>query len=286
MDVNFVKIRDLILKPKKSKIDLEDFKILKNENKVSIEVYFHAILGKIVFHTHPTKLNSILCSTNAKLIIKKYFKSKNFIEYVKPGYELGIEIYKALQKEHQKSNIVFFLQNHGLIISGDNVNEIIKKSEEIENISEAYLKSMKQDLNIFKVPEILKIKQKIFKCTNPEVYKLIKKNLWIINQTATNPDTAVFCGPKIFIVNSNTFLDEIKIYSLNYNTFPKIYFYKNDLFFLSQNYKSSEVIEEILLSHLRILSKVGSGLKSLSKNELKDLFIRNDEKYRLNLITK
>ena len=57
-------------------------------------------------------------------------------------------------------------------------------------------------------------------------------------------------------------------------------------FFLSQNYKSSEVIEEIFLSHLRILSKVGNGLKSLSKNELKDLFIRNDEKYRLNLITK
>ena len=80
-------------------------------------------------------------------------------------------------------------------------------------------------------------------------------------------------------------LDEIKIYSLNYNTFPKIYFYKNDLFFLSQNYKSSEVIEEILLNHLRILSKV-EMVWSLSKNELKDLFIRNDEKYRLNLITK
>ena len=115
---------------------------------------------------------------------------------------------------------------------------------------------MKQDLNIFKVPEILKIKQKIFKCNNYEVYKLIKKNLWIINQTATNPDTAVFCGPKIFIVNSNTFLDEIKIYSLNYNTFPKIYFYKNDLFFLSQNYKSSEIIEEILLSHLKFCLKL------------------------------
>ena len=163
-------------------------------------------LGKIVFHTIQPKLNSILCSTNAKLIIKKYFKSKNFIEYVKPGYELGIEIYKVLQKEHQSLILIlsFFLQNHGLIISGDNVNEIIKKSEEIENTSEAYLKSMKQDLNIFKVLEILKIKQKIFKCTNPEVYKLIKKNLWIINQTATNPDTC-FCGPKIFIVNSNTF---------------------------------------------------------------------------------
>ena len=31
VDVNFVKIRNLILKPKKSKIDLEDFKILKNQ---------------------------------------------------------------------------------------------------------------------------------------------------------------------------------------------------------------------------------------------------------------
>ena len=43
-------------------------------------------------------LNSILASYNARSLVKSIFNSDNFIKYVKPGYELGLEIKIKLQK--------------------------------------------------------------------------------------------------------------------------------------------------------------------------------------------
>ena len=43
-------------------------------------------------------LNSILASYNARSLVKSIFNSDNFIKYVKPGYELGLEIKIKLLK--------------------------------------------------------------------------------------------------------------------------------------------------------------------------------------------
>ena len=57
-------------------------------------------------------------------------------------------------------------------------------------------------------------------------------------------------------------------------------------YILTNNKKSLQMVEEVLLSHLQITSTVYKKLKPLSAKECKELTSRDDEKYRLNLISK
>ncbi len=288
VDVYYKQINKKInIKNNYSKINLDDFKVEKVSSRVSIEVYFHAILDKIVLHTHPVMLNTILCSLNAKSLIKSIFGSKNFINYIKPGYQLGLEIQNRYIKNslNNDDNSEFYLQNHGLILSGNNVDEIIKRSEMIEKLSQKFLNSQKTKFKIFDIPRLIYSNLNIFLCKNEDINNFINTNFSLIKK-ATNPDTVIFCGPEIFFVNPNTFIHDIKLFFKNYKTIPKVYLYNKKFYILTENTKSKNAIEEVLLSHLKITSNIFFKIKSLSKIECQELLSRDDEKYRLNLISK
>lgn len=268
-------------------IDLDFYKVDNVKSKVSIEVYFHAILDKIVLHTHPVMLNSILASSKAKSLVKSIFKSENFIKYVKPGYELGLEIKNKVAKNllTKRDNSEFYLQNHGLILSGDNVDVIIKRSEEIEQLSQNFLNSLNNEFKIFNLPKLLGSKEILFLCNNQEINNFLN-NVSYIFKKATNPDTVIFCGPKIFNVVPNTIHQDLQFFIKNYNSIPKIFLHNKKFYILAKNHKILNVIEEVLLSHLQITSNVHGKFKPLSIKECKELTSRDDEKYRLNLISK
>lgn len=103
-------------------------------NRPSMETGFHAsIKDKVVVHTHPIHLNSILCSKEGKTLIKSLFQdlTYEFIEYVKPGANLTNSITK-------QKNIIF-LENHGLIVSANNAQEAFETTERINNRCKRWL---------------------------------------------------------------------------------------------------------------------------------------------------
>ena len=265
VDVYYKKISKQIRNKTDVGINLDSYKINKVKSKVSIEVYFHAILGKIVLHTHPVMLNSILASYNARSLVKSIFNSDNFIKYVKPGYELGLEIKNKIAKNSlsQQNNSEFYLQNHGLILTGDDVDAIIKRSEEIEMLSHNFLNFLKTKFKIFELPELLGSDEKLFKCNNNKINNFLNivPNIF---KKSTNPDTVIFCGPKIFNVIPNTIHYDLKTYIQNYNSKPKVFLYDKNFYILTNNKKSLQMVEEVLLSHLQITSTVYKKLKPLS----------------------
>jgi len=95
----------------------------------SVETSLHEIIQyKFVVHLHPTLINGILCSRNAKSLTQKLFgESVLFVTYTDPGYtlfkKLESEIISYREKFSHDPKIIF-LENHGSFVGADTTEEI------------------------------------------------------------------------------------------------------------------------------------------------------------------
>ena len=97
------------------------------DEKPSIEIGFHLKLPeKYIVHTHPVHLNAILCSNEAKDILRgQIFQDEpfEFVPYVTPGKELSDKILGSR---------MIFLENHGLITLSSDKNESESLTEYVD----------------------------------------------------------------------------------------------------------------------------------------------------------
>jgi len=115
----------------------------KDRNKrPSVETSLHeTIKFRFVVHLHPTLINGLLCSRNAKTLTQKLFGDKVlFVPYTDPGYilfkKLETDITDYRQKFSREPQIIF-LENHGVFVGADTTAEIkIIYEELISTISE------------------------------------------------------------------------------------------------------------------------------------------------------
>lgn len=100
----------------------------------SMETGFHAAISdSVVVHTHPIHLNVILCSKEARAVVRGLFKdmSYEFVEYTTPGSELTNRL-------HNLSGVIF-LENHGLIVSAKTADDAMRMTEDINNRCKRWL---------------------------------------------------------------------------------------------------------------------------------------------------
>lgn len=100
-------------------------------NRPSVETSLHELIQyRYVVHLHPTLINGVLCSRNAKSITTRLFgDSVLFVPYTDPGYTL----FKKLETEiiayrgkFANDPHVIFLENHGSFVGADTIGEIKK----------------------------------------------------------------------------------------------------------------------------------------------------------------
>lgn len=95
----------------------------------SVETSLHEIINyKYVVHLHPTVINGLLCSRNAKVsTLKVLGDSVLFVPYTDPGYtlfkRLEAEIVRYREK-FSKDPQVIFLENHGSFVGADTTAQI------------------------------------------------------------------------------------------------------------------------------------------------------------------
>ena len=286
VDLNYLKINQSLRSNLVNK-NQNDFFIDKNcDAKMSIEAYFHSVLKKIVLHTHPIQLNAVLASKDAYEILKKLSGSINYIPYIKPGVLLGIEVQKMLNNNRENKNpcLVFYLQNHGVIISSDSVNEVIKESERLQVQFSDFLANQ-SPINIFDtLKNIFGSDNNFYPTKNLSLNTIINNRPYLINYLATNPDTVIFCGPKPFIIDPKKIDLDLKLYLTEFKTYPKIIIINNKIYYIAKSEKEAGVIEEVFLSHVFIIENCPKNINYLSYEEIHNLVQRDDEKYRINLI--
>lgn len=127
----------------------------------SVEAGFHSILKKWVIHTHSVYSNIILCSSQAEELLTKIFDDLGYIyiPYVNPGSRLTLKIAREMKRfcdtHDQQEPQAIFLQNHGLIVHADHMQECIDLHEKINEKICAYLALNRQEY-----PEVEIVKAK------------------------------------------------------------------------------------------------------------------------------
>jgi rhamnose utilization protein RhaD (predicted bifunctional aldolase and dehydrogenase)/NAD(P)-dependent dehydrogenase (short-subunit alcohol dehydrogenase family) len=102
----------------------------------SVETSLHEIIQyKFIVHLHPTLINGILCSRNAKSLTQKLFsESVLFVPYTDPGYTLFKKLESEITAYRAKFSHdpqIIFLENHGSFVGADTKEEIKKIYEDI-----------------------------------------------------------------------------------------------------------------------------------------------------------
>jgi rhamnose utilization protein RhaD (predicted bifunctional aldolase and dehydrogenase) len=125
----------------------------------SVETVLHALALQLegvnfVGHTHPTPVNAILCSQNAKeAIAGRLFPDEIvycgpapvYIPYTDPGVPLARVVRDGIDRyldEYRELPKVILMQNHGLIALG-------KTASEVENITAMYVKTARVILGAY-----------------------------------------------------------------------------------------------------------------------------------------
>ena len=120
--------------------------ILYPENKrPSVETSLHEIIGfPFVVHTHPTLVNALMCANNAREITAELFGDNAlYVEYTDPGYILFKKVEAEIinfRKEKASEPAIIFLQNHGVFVGANSIDEIKSVYETIETALRAKIK--------------------------------------------------------------------------------------------------------------------------------------------------
>lgn len=108
----------------------------KNQ-RPSVECILHHLFAKtFVAHTHSTLVNMITCRVDGEALARKLFGDDVlWLPYVDPGLVLAKRLDEHLRAWQEKTGrdcpSAVFMANHGLIVSGDSVQEIDALTERI-----------------------------------------------------------------------------------------------------------------------------------------------------------
>jgi len=135
---------DPLVRENEVKADLHEAIVSPKTLRPSVETSLHDLIGyKYVVHTHPTKVNGVMCSMQAEQACRRLFGEKAlFVPYTDPGYILFKKVAAGIKQFSDKFGTtpqLIFLENHGVFVGADTTKEIEKIYAEIMMIIESRL---------------------------------------------------------------------------------------------------------------------------------------------------
>lgn len=255
----------------------------------SIETFLHSITGKYTLHTHPLLINVFTSRKNGMKELKSMFPDSLIIDYQTPGIFLAKEFFDKFSKleNPQKANIVF-LKNHGLIVSGKNMDEVIELHESIletlENKLKVNMRAYRNSTFLFKKLEDFIENNIVYLCENSRIKNFIENNSIKDINYCFSPDSLIYCNKKILLLNKDDDMVEVvKNHILKYGNFNVVYF-ENELYIIAPNVKKAKEIESVLSFNLQVLElNKNDEMDFLTEEEQNFLLNWDSEKYRKNL---
>ena len=107
---------------------LMDFACVTEGRRPSVEAPMHEIMPyAYVVHTHPALVNGMTCGVSGKEICAELFPEALWVDYCDPGFILAKVVFDHCEAYRKVKNCdpqVIFLQNHGVFVGADSVEEM------------------------------------------------------------------------------------------------------------------------------------------------------------------
>jgi putative hydrolase of the HAD superfamily len=209
----------------------------------SMETYFHSFMKKYCIHLHFTLSNVVFCKEIPDELIGFDIPYK-IIDYFTPGLELAHQIYK----KYDNSCDIYFLRNHGVIITSDNMDQVISYYEYIfEHFNSLLNTRYNYELNAFNISKTLHANNKSVVVRRLDVSYEIMKNI-----VFCFPDLAVFIQNKTEIQDISDLITDDVSYD--------IILYKNEVYGIAESliklYSLMEIVESYKMLHQETGGKI------------------------------
>jgi rhamnose utilization protein RhaD (predicted bifunctional aldolase and dehydrogenase)/NAD(P)-dependent dehydrogenase (short-subunit alcohol dehydrogenase family) len=301
---------DVVTRENQVKEDLYRSIIDPGSNKrPSVETSLHEIIRyKFIVHLHPTLINGILCSRNAKNLTHQLFgDSVLFVPYTDPGYTL----FKKLESEiiSFRDNFyhdpqIIFLENHGSFVGADTTEEIRKIYDEIiQKIKEKVhavsdVTNLPYNSILNKVLPVIRI---LLSGEQPGVIRFRNNSLiakFYQNQQEFHkislpltPDIIVYCKTRyLYIEQSSTaekildsFRYQLPHFLSEYGYLPKVVVIKDmGIFAIAETFASAEVCLDVYEDLIKIsyYATLCGGIKFLIPEQVDFIDHWEVENYR------
>jgi NAD(P)-dependent dehydrogenase (short-subunit alcohol dehydrogenase family)/ribulose-5-phosphate 4-epimerase/fuculose-1-phosphate aldolase len=259
-------------------------------------------------------VNAIMCSREAGKTITRLFKNDvMFVEYTDPGYVLSGVVDQRIsefKKKHGKHPQIIFLENHGLFVGADNV-------EEIKELHKQIIETIRSELE-----ETLKIEKKTIDTRITGILPAIRmmmtgegvKTAGIRNNSLmeyysesierfrevsipATPDMVVFCKPSWLYIENTTSVEDlinevkkkINDFKIKHDYYPKILVLKNiGVIGLDENDHSLSMLLDVFEDLLKVnhYAKKFGGYKPLTPEHIEFIDEWEVEKFRRNILKK
>lgn len=259
----------------------------------SVEVGFHSLLDTYVMHTHPVYANLVTCCAEGKAVAEQALagllaetgESMAFVPYINPGTQLTFAIDKARREEAAKIGSgslprIVFMQNHGLIITADDVDTCLRLQDQVNDTLAAAFGVSRQDWPAIKLKE-----QGTGWLSRTEWLRgqLLARawNLDFFVRQALYPDQLVFLSGQMAVVEQGSLAD-----ALAADVLPSekcLIFRETGEVYYQCGTNEAGTIEETLCAILFITGAItGKGLTVCTMDEAGRQFISNweSESYR------
>lgn len=244
-----------------SNSNLELAKIFGYRNP-SMETFFHSFMKKYTVHIHFTLSNIFLCTNNYNIILDNLTIKHKLIDYYLPGLVLANKI----KLDYVDDCHLYFLKNHGIIITSDTFDDIFKIYKEVFDYFNQYIESKYTlEYNTFMITEY--VNNKFNKSIVCRLYSNLEAK-YITNIKYCFPDLAVY------IQNIQKVNDIYGINSLN--TIPEVIIYNENIYLLADNLIKLYCMTETLNLYNDLCLKYDE-LEIISEKKIQNM---EEEKYR------
>src|SRR5579862_3819882 len=106
--------------------------VIGGQGRPSVETALHAMLGRVVIHTHPVAANALNCGPGVealKAITLKQELPPLWVPYTDPGWTLADTIRSLasdFSKNHGAQPTVIFMENHGLLVAAEDARACVE----------------------------------------------------------------------------------------------------------------------------------------------------------------
>jgi HAD superfamily hydrolase (TIGR01549 family) len=256
---NNKKCNDMLLENNSG--ELLNTKIFGYKNP-SMETFFHCFMKKYTVHIHFTLSNLFLCC-NETDYFDKFDMPHKIIDYYPPGIDLAKEIYK----KYDDDTNIYFLKNHGLILTSNSIAKIEKLYLKIFSVFD-HLNLYGEDINCFIINKTIYEKFKIsIICRKYNVENINN----ILKIKYCFPDLAVYVQ-EIVIINN---FEDISISK----KCPDLIIYNKSVYILAENISKLYSVIETLDKYIMLCEKYNK------LTVIDNFYIQNmeQEKYRKNI---
>ena len=281
---------------------------LTKGKRPSVETSMHNIIDyPFVVHLHPTLVNALMCAQNAEIELKTLFGEKTlYVEYTDPGYVLfkkvenKIKAYRASYNEEPK---VIWLQNHGIFVAANTVDEIKEIYTDIFNKLEAAITHPIPEGDVEVSENAVEVVSAIRMMLSTDGLKTLKvRNNALVNYYADSkenqqliavpftPDAIVYCKSNYIFINNESDEDirddakqQIETFVEKNEYLPKVVLIKNvGLVAVGDNAKQCDTILDVYEDAMKTayLSQSFGGAHPMTQSQIDFIDNWEVENYR------